>query len=41
MHKVLSLQKIDNVVGKKKDKTKNSGVSYGCAPSSNTSWFFC
>ncbi|WP_412678217.1 class III lanthipeptide [Bacillus toyonensis] len=41
MRKVLSLQKIDNVAGKNKDSIINSGLSFGCAPSSNTSWFFC
>ncbi|HDR6318173.1 TPA: class III lanthipeptide [Bacillus thuringiensis] len=39
MNKVLSLQKIDNV--SKKGGIFNSGVSFACAPSSNTSWFLC
>ncbi|MCT6901879.1 class III lanthipeptide [Bacillus thuringiensis] len=40
MRKVLSLQKIDNR-SSKKGGILNSAVSLGCAPSSNTSWFFC
>ncbi|MCU5747089.1 class III lanthipeptide [Staphylococcus sp. SQ8-PEA] len=40
MNKVLDLQQMRSKSGKKKGREQSS-ASWGCAPSSNTSWFFC
>jgi hypothetical protein len=40
MKNVLELQQMRSKSGKKTYK-KQSSASWGCAPSSNTSWFFC
>ncbi|MGS0908528.1 class III lanthipeptide [Staphylococcus sp. MSU001] len=41
MKNVLDLQQMRSKTGKKKPTRKQSSTSWGCAPSSNTSWFFC
>ncbi|HCQ3504875.1 TPA: class III lanthipeptide [Staphylococcus aureus] len=41
MKNVLELQQMRSKLGKKKPTKKQSSASWGCAPSSNTSWFFC
>ncbi|WP_251943816.1 class III lanthipeptide [Staphylococcus sp. Marseille-Q5304] len=41
MKKVLNMQQIQSKSKKKKSSPKQSSASWGCAPSSNTSWFFC